>query len=71
MGYACGEPGFSPEGLEELGIVGDWLVDDLDGDGAVQDGVRSAIDGAESATAYAFKVLVSADALKHGSCRGL
>ena len=71
MGYACGEPWFSLEVLEELGVVGDGLVDDLDGNGAVQDGVRGTIDGAESTTAYAFQVLVSADALKHGKCPGL
>ena len=67
MGYACGEHWFSLEGLEELAVVGDGLVDDLDGNGAVQDGVRGTIDGTESTTAYAFQVLVSADALKHGS----
>ena len=54
MGYAGGESWFSLEGLKELWVVGDGLVDDLDGDGAVEDGVRGAIDGAEITTAYAF-----------------
>ena len=71
MGYACGESWFSPEGLKELGVIGDGLVDDLDGDWTVQDGVRGTIDGAESTAAYGFQVLVSADTLKHGSWRGL
>ena len=39
-----GQPGFALEGVQVLGIVGDRLVDDLNGDDTVQHGVAGTVE---------------------------
>ena len=52
-------------------IVGNRLVDNLDGHDTAQHGVSGTVDSAESAAAYPLKDFVSADSLEHGVAREL
>ena len=65
MVLAGSESGLSLEGFQILGVVSDRLVDNLDGDDTVQNGVPSPVHSSLAAGGYPFKDFVSADSLEH------
>ena len=67
-GQAGGESGLPLECFQILGVVSDRLVDDLDGDYTVQDGIPGAVNCALAARGYPLKDFVSADSLEHRCC---
>ena len=68
---AGGESGLSLEGFQMLGVGGDGLVDDFDGDDTVQHGVPGTVYRTLSTSSYPLEDFVSADSLEHDCCRGL
>ena len=61
-------------GRSDVGLVktgSNRLIDDFDGDDAVQHAIPSPVYRPLAASGYPFKDFVSADSLEHRCCRGL
>ena len=58
---AGGESGFSLECFQVLGVVCDGLIDNLDGDHTVQDGIPGPVDRSLATSGYPLKDFISAD----------
>ena len=70
MVQTAGEPGLPLEGFQVPRVIGNWLVDDLDGEDPVQDGIPGPVGGPLTASGYPLEDLVSAYTLEN-DCREL